>query len=161
MKTTKILAVSAAVCALLTGCLKNEILPQEDGEKFNLNVTVSTGDATKASGVASAEDAIKTVQVFVFSASGILETEKYANSTENLNLVCTKGHKQIKVVVNNSQISGIKTLTGLESVTSALLDNTVDNLVMANLTPVPVDVNGPDVSVEVEVKRLVSKNIGL
>ena len=55
MKTTKILAVSAAVCALLTGCLKNEILPQDDGEKFNLNVTVSTGDATKASGVASAE----------------------------------------------------------------------------------------------------------
>lgn len=159
MKTTKILAVSAAVCALLTGCLKNEILPQDDGEKFNLNVTVSTGDATKASGVASAEDAIKTVQVFVFSASGILETEKYANSTENLNLVCTKGQKQIKVVVNNSQISGIKTLTGLESVTSALLDNTVDNLVMANLTPVPVDVNGPDVSVEVEVKRLVSKII--
>ena len=159
MKTTRIFAALAAVCALLTGCLKNDVIPQEDDRKYNLSVRVSTGEGTKAEGPVDAaeEEKINTVQVFVFNESGRLETETYANSTDNLNLVCTKGVKKVKVIVNEGQISGIKTLTDLDSKTSYLTNNHTQSLVMVNLTPVTVDVNGPDVSVEVQVKRLVSK----
>ena len=108
--------------------------------------------ATKASGNVT-EDAIESLQVFVFGKDGQVQSSGIAEEN-SLTLTCTTGEKQIAAVVNASTLSGVNTLEQLQAKMSDFGDNTLGGFVMSGLKPETLSASG---SVTVPVSRLVSK----
>ncbi len=161
---TKIFLAAVAAAAALVGCTKNrdaETVCDNSAETAELIVNIpldglKNDGLTKASGTVSRtdEEAVKSVQAFVFNNAGNLETYESANSG-TLNLSCTRGDKIVAALVNAPAVSGITTLGELLDKTTALSDNAVGSFVMFGQMDVPV--NEASVSVTLEVHRFASK----
>ncbi|MGN0190517.1 MAG: hypothetical protein ACI39U_02565 [Candidatus Cryptobacteroides sp.] len=158
MKRKFVLFVSAMICAVCPGCLENEELQQTRTPVGKLTISVggAGSNVSKASGTAgeSDEDRIGSVQIFLFAEDGRIEAESYSRSSE-VSIVSTMGRKTLGVVVNCDEIGDISELTELDSKITRLKDNAADSFVMYRT--VPVEMDAEQKTVEVQVRRLVSK----
>lgn len=149
MKKSFFVLAALACCACSKGV--ENYSSEKDGEVVELSFSVPV-KATKASGNVT-EDAIESLQVFVFGKDG--QVQSSGISEENsLTLTCTTGEKQIAAVVNAEALNGVNTLEQLKAKMSDFGDNTLDGFVMSGLKPETLSASG---SVTVPVSRLVSK----
>lgn len=149
MKKSFFVLAALACCACSKGV--ENYSSEKDGEVVELSFSVPV-KATKASGNVT-EDAIESLQVFVFGKDG--QVQSSGISEENsLKLTCTTGEKQIAAVVNAEALNGVNTLEQLKAKMSDFGDNTLDGFVMSGLKPETLSASG---SVTVPVSRLVSK----
>lgn len=153
----KILAFAAFAASILCSCSKQDVRPSVEGEnssagKVNLNISVP--GATKVTDISS-EDAVNSLQVFVFNSAGT-SLEAYSSGTSSsLSVSVSTGTKKIAAVVNAGTVTGITNLAQLRAVTSGLEDNSVGSFLMYGETE-PVSVLS-DASVTVSVARLVAR----
>lgn len=159
MKTKRIIAAATAAAAILAACTKTEnVVKSADGTQgtAELCISIPTLTATRASGSVSEseENALKSVQVFVFTESGNLETYKTATSGQ-LDLSCTKGNKTVAALVNAAEVTDITTLAGLRGKTTLLTGNSAGSFVMYGQKS--VQVNAASVAVALEVQRFAAK----
>lgn len=149
MKKSFFVLAALACCACSKGV--ENYSSEKDGEVVELSFSVPV-KATKASGNVT-EDAIESLQVFVFGKDG--QVQSSGISEENsLKLTCTTGEKQIAAVVNAEALNGVNTLEQLKAKMSDFGDNTLDGFVMSGLKPETLSASG---SVTVPVSRLVSR----
>lgn len=149
MKKCFFVFAAVACCACSKGV--ENYSSEKNGEVVELNFSVPV-KATKASGNV-AEDAVESLQVFVFGTDGQVQSSGIAEEN-SLTLTCTTGEKQIAAVVNASTLSGVNTLEQLQAKMSDFGDNTLGGFVMSGLKPETLSASG---SVTVPVSRLVSK----
>lgn len=159
MKTKRIIAAATAAAAILAACTKTEnAVKSADGIRgtAELSVSIPALTATKASGSVSEseENALRSVQVFVFTESGNLETCKTATSGQ-LDLSCTKGSKTVAALVNAAEVSDITTLAELRGKTTLLTGNSAGSFIMYGQKT--VQVNAASVAVALEVQRFAAK----
>lgn len=152
----KIVFCAAAAVLALAACEKKEIeKPEISGEKVTLTVRVPVV-STKVAGTASetSEKAVSSYQIFVFSRpDGLLES--YLETTSSTGeLICTTGEKDIVVLANAPDLSGITTLSELKAGRSALSDNKLGAFVMEGHN---VESITSDSSVIVNLKKNVAK----
>lgn len=160
---TKIFLAAAAVAAVLAGCEKKQspvTVADNGGETSELSICIPLGGQTKAAGTVQTadEDNLNSVQVFVFTSNGTLESYKSA-TTGNLEIACTRGSKQVVALVNAPVIRDITSITSISAlsgqVTTLLGDNKAKSFYMYGMKHVSVD--AASVAVTLEVKRLVAK----
>ena len=149
MKKSFFVLAALACCACSKGV--ENYSSEKDGEVVELSFSVPV-KATKASGNVT-EDAIESLQVFVFGKDGQVQSSGIAEEN-SLTLTCTTGEKQIAAVVNAEALNGVNTLEQLKAKMSDFGDNTLDGFVMSGLKPETLSASG---SVTVPVSRLVSK----
>ena len=149
MKKCFFVLAALACCACSKGV--ENYSSEKDGEVVELSFSVPV-KATKASGNVT-EDAIESLQVFVFGKDGQVQSSGIAEEN-SLTLTCTTGEKQIAAVVNAEALNGVNTLEQLKAKMSDFGDNTLDGFVMSGLKPETLSASG---SVTVPVSRLVSK----
>lgn len=150
---------TAAVLAVISGtsCTKDEnVAPAQVGEvgKATLQVSVPV-DATKATTTPS-EDAVSSLQVFVFrTEDGTLDAYQSAENT-TLTVNCTTGEKDIVALVNAPDMTEITTLTGLKTAVSNLSDNEINKFVMYGIDE-KVNVTEGNSYETITVSRLVAR----
>lgn len=149
MKKSFFVLAALACCACSKGV--ENYSSEKDGEVVELSFSVPV-KATKASGNVT-EDAIESLQVFVFGKDGQVQSSGIAEEN-SLTLTCTTGEKQIAAVVNAEALNGVNTLEQLKAKMSDFGDNTLGGFVMSGLKPETLSASGP---VTVPVSRLVSK----
>ena len=159
MKTKEIIAAAAAAAAILAGCTKTEdrgAAVENAGGEASLEVNIPGFGDTKASGSVSesVENALKSVQVFVFTESGNLEAGKTSDSGR-LEISCTQGNKTVAALVNAPEVGDITTLAALRAKTTSLTANSQGSFVMYGQKA--VQVNAASVSVALEVQRFAAK----
>ena len=154
-----VLTVSAIICAVCTGCLKQEKSGYEENNvkgALTINVEGAVQNTSKSSGTAlqSDEDRVGSVQIFLFSEDGKIEVQAYSGNS-SVTIVSTMGRKTLGVVVNCPEIAGVTRLSELNSKLTLLQDNAPDSFVMYKTQT--VDMDAAQKSVDVKVKRLVCK----
>ena len=157
---TKIFFAAIAAAAVLAGCEKNRISVTSgdngDGMTSELSICIPLDSQTKAAGTVSAtdDDKLNSAQVFVFNDNGILESSKRA-TTGNLELVCTRGSKQVAAVVNAPEIDDVTSISELRNKMTDISDNAAKSLLMYGQKWVTVD--AASVTATLEVKRFAAK----
>lgn len=158
----EIIFSAALAAALLTACDKAAEIRETEcafaEEMSELKVIIPLDYVTRASGTGSEtdENALSSVQVFVFNDSGNIEAYKTASSGD-LNISCTMGKKTVVALVNAPEASAVKTIDGLRGMTTQLTDNDRKSFVMYGESA--VSVAAASVSVTVEVRRFAAKII--
>ena len=148
MKKCFFVLAAVACCACSEG-VTSSLDVKDEVVELNFSVPVA---ATKVSGTV-VEDAVKSLQVFVFGADG--QVQSSGNADQNfLTLTCTTGEKTIAAIVNSPAVTGINNIDQLNSSMSEFANNSVGSFVMTGLIGVTLTASG---SVEVPVSRLVSK----
>ena len=148
MKKCLFVLAAVACCACSKG-VTSSLDVKDEVVELNFSVPVA---ATKVSGTV-VEDAVKSLQVFVFGADGQVQSSGSANQN-SLSLTCTTGEKSIAAIVNSPALSGINNIDQLKSSMSEFVNNSLQNFVMTGMKQVTLTASG---SVEVPVSRLVSK----
>ena len=148
MKKCFFVLAAVACCACSKG-VTSSLDVKDEVVELNFSVPVA---ATKVSG-SVVEDAVKSLQVFVFGADGQVQSSGSANQN-SLTLTCTTGEKSIAAIVNSPAVTGINNIDQLNSSMSEFENNSVGSFVMTGLEGVTLTASG---SVEVPVSRLVSK----
>lgn len=126
----RILKVLICLAPVLSGACDRELVSDSD-EQCTLMVTAVPDGRTKVTGVdTDSEDAINSIQVFVFRPEGEIETysSSVGHSTE---VVCGRGRRKIWILANAPAMSAIGSLDELRNAISHLDDNRPDGLVMA------------------------------
>lgn len=148
MKRCFYVLVAVACCACSKSvCVSSEV--KEEVVELNFSVPVQ---ATKVAGYVT-EDAVETLQVFVFDENGQVQSSGMADGN-SLTLTCTTGEKEIAAVVNSTPLEGISDLDKLKDRMSDFNDNSVERFVMSGTVSRNLIASG---SVDIPVKRLVSK----
>lgn len=153
---TKIALAAFAACALIGCNEKSADLPHKEyaaeGEDVTLTVNIPMA-RSKAVGIASGEDAVNNVQIFVFdSASGYMEAYSSDDSGSDIELTCKTGNKKVVALVNAPAVSDVYKLSQLSKV--SLIDNTPDNLVMYGLQTCTLSTSQ---TITIDVTRTVAK----
>lgn len=148
MKKCFYVLAAVACCACSKGVADSSVKVDEVVElKFSVPVA-----ATKASGSVT-EDAVESLQVFVFGKDGQIQASGLA-SENSLTLTCTAGEKTIAAVVNASELEEVATLNGLQQRLSDFSDNSLGRFVMSGVVTQELFASG---EVVIPVRRLVSK----
>lgn len=126
-------------------------------EKVSLEVNLVT-DATKVTGDGGDEEnAVSGYQVLIYDrSSGMLEA--YDNpdaSTHSVDMECTTGQKDVVVLANAPDVSGLVSYNAFLKTKSKLSDNAVGHLVMEGYAAPELTASGA--SIDVTIKRIVSK----
>lgn len=148
MKKCFFVLAAVACCACSKG-VTSSLDVKDEVVELNFSVPVA---ATKVSGTV-VEDAVKSLQVFVFGADGQVQSSGSANQN-SLSLTCTTGDKSIAAIVNSPALTGINNINQLKSSMSEFKNNSVGTFVMTGFEDVTLTASG---SVELPVSRLVSK----
>lgn len=148
MKKCFFVLAAVACCACSKG-VTSSLDVKDEVVELNFSVPVA---ATKVSGTV-VEDAVKSLQVFVFGADGQVQSSGSANQN-SLSLTCTTGEKSIAAIVNSPTLTGINNINQLEASMSEFANNSVGTFVMTGLEDITLTASG---SVELPVSRLVSK----
>lgn len=158
---SKTIASVLALAALFSSCNKFEgpQMQSDPEQRYNINVTLGgaaveietklTGDAST---VSTNESKINSLQVLVFRGD-FLDAYGTANSN-SVSVSCTAGSRTIYAVVNGPNLSGVTSLSALESTMVDLSANSANSFVMSGktLTTLP-----GTKSVTVPVSRMVSR----
>lgn len=166
-KTFSILALAAAV---LCSCDKNaDCVPcqkaEENQEPATLSVSLGFDDepqtraVTAYTTVQDYEQAVNSVQILVFDASGKINMYKDAGTAvSDIQLSTTAGQKTVWAVVNGPDLSAVASLSALQTKAVDLADNSLtktEGFVMAGSTSCTVSATGGTAAVT--VSRLVSR----
>ena len=162
----KTLLLIAAIAAMACSCNPDsDCLPcqKEDQTEATLEVNLDfEDDQTKATSYVAAqayETAVNDVQILVFDSSGMLNAYVNAGTkTGSISIKTTAGSKTVWGVVNGPNLSGITTLSALQSTAITLADNSTtasEGFVMTG--SVSCTVSGTSSLASVPVKRLVSR----
>lgn len=148
MRKSFFVLAAVACCACSKGvadssCVKDEVV------ELNFSVPVM---ATRASGSVT-EDAVESLQVFVFGSDGQVQSSGIAEEN-SLTLTCTTGEKKVAAIVNSSPVEGVNNIAELEGRMSGFGDNSLGCFAMSGLASKTLSASG---TVEIPVKRLVSK----
>ena len=148
MRKSFFVLAAVACCACSKGvadssCVKDEVV------ELNFSVPVM---ATRASGSVT-EDAVESLQVFVFGSDGQVQSSGIAEEN-SLTLMCTTGEKKVAAIVNSSPVEGVNNIAELEGRMSGFGDNSLGCFAMSGLASKTLSASG---TVEIPVKRLVSK----
>ena len=158
---SKTIASVLALAALFSSCNKFEGPQMQSGpeQRYNINVTLGgaaveietklTGDAST---VSTNESKINSLQVLVFRGD-FLDAYGTANSN-SVSVSCTAGSRTIYAVVNGPNLSGVTSLSALESTMVDLSANSANSFVMSGKT---VTTLPGTKSVTVPVSRMVSR----
>ena len=163
--------LSASMLASLLSCQKTPVVEIEDSTPLDgptgiISVVVKT-PFTETKSPTLDDNAIKTVQLFVFTSDGKLETSKYVDNytpATELKITAKTGDKTLYVVLNSKRLNFTKTSSFEEPQDSELNDlseNTRDKLIMVGKNQVKVEpyntVTPTESKTTVNVKRLTSK----
>lgn len=165
-KTFSILALAAAV---LCSCDKNaDCVPcqksEENQEPATLSVSLGFDDpetraVTAYTTAQDYEQAVNSVQILVFDASGKINMYKDAGTAvSDIQLSTTAGQKTVWAVVNGPDLSAVANLSALQAKAVDLADNSLtktEGFVMAGSTSCTVGATGGTAAVT--VSRLVSR----
>ena len=151
---------AAIAASALIGCTENDAEPLAGGKveepEFILNVSVPVV-ATKSMENAD-DDAVGDVQILIFDEDGIMEAYGNTVNGTELSVRCTAGQKSVVAVVNGTDLSSVRTRTGLQGMKSDLLnDNTPGHLVMDGEINYVIDGSKTNYDITVPVKRMASK----
>ena len=116
-------------------------------------VKISIPERTKVTGIAE-EDRINSLQVLVFRPDGVLDAYSSGNGS-SLEVECTSGTREFIAIANAPDLSGIASMSELESARSLLSHNASDNFVMAGSSTQTID--KAENEVPVSVSRLVAR----
>jgi len=155
MKKNLLIAALALLAA--ASCQKNNLSQTATGE---LIVRLGEEPATKVADLSMDEYKINSVQLFVFSSNGELETDVYKTEAANsYSLTTGIGNKVVYAIVNAPRLKYTSQQALVEGL-SNLSQNTVNNLVMSGSAPVQVNEykagSTTPAKCTVPVKRLVS-----
>lgn len=141
----------AIAAVVLCGCSKGMIQSSEgEGRPVELTFSVPV-TGTKVSGT-TIEDAVESLQVFVFGEDGQIQTSGAA-SDNSLTLTCTTGDKKIAAFVNAPSAT-VSTLDEILALQSSFEENSLGRFVMAGIESKSLTASG---DVQINVSRLVSK----
>ncbi len=147
---------AAFAAAALTACSMGTIdEPVVEEKNVDLEITVFDG-TTKADGAGAADGAeknedefkVKSLQVFVYGAGGVLE-KTASSSSKTVNVNVTAGTKTFRAIVNADEITG-DPLTQA----SSLEDNALDGFIMEGSAVKDITTSK---DVHIEVKRHAAK----
>ncbi|MCD8206741.1 MAG: fimbrial protein [Bacteroidales bacterium] len=151
---TVLVAVAAAVsCTIIDG--HDGVVPVSEGEIVTLSVGISTPQ-TKATGNMS-DDAVKSLQVFVFADGGGLERTAYVEGVTEVEMNCYTGAKEVVAIVNapsEISLSSDATLKSLSDEVTKLEENSLDRFFMYGSDRLTLTANG---SATIEVTRRVAR----
>lgn len=151
MKTRMMIAALFAVVAVVAGCEKNVEQVQEPEKSVCLEVRIPFS-STKVEGT-DEENAVGSLQVFVFDSEGYIEA--YGQGTSStLSLSCIAGSKDIVALVNAQPLSDVKSLDDLMERKSYLTDNQTGSFVMEGHLPYTLTASS---AVEIPVVRIAAR----
>ena len=160
----KIFFIMAAIAAIVCACEpEKDCLPCQEEEAATLNVSLDFEDEaqTKATSYVTNqtyETAINNVQILVFDSSGALNAYVDAGTkTGSITINTTAGSKTVWGVVNGPDLSGITTLSALQSKAVDLSANSTTastGFVMAGSTTCTVS---STTTASISVRRLVAR----
>ena len=153
---SKIIYLAITALSILCGCNQKMSVPGKmDGQVATVNFNVPVTN-TKSLALSS-EEAVNSLQVFVFGMDGKIDAYKSANAGR-LSLTCTTGEKEIFALVNAGPRSDVRTKSDLLGLVTDLKENNDAGLVMegyirTNLTPgasvsIPVSRNVARISLQ-------------
>lgn len=154
-------AVATTLCTVacnkeLPGQAGNENIPTEAIQMAELKLSVvgNGSPVTKSSDADFDEDhsEVASIQFLVFDGE-VLDAYKKVTSGLSTSITVKTGEKTVWAVVNAPDISNVTTLTQLKDVSSTLLNN-ASNFVMVGYNTGTVPSEDP---IEIEVKRIVSR----
>ena len=157
----KIAFLAAVAATLCTVACNKELptskveLPSESVQMADLALSVvGNAPATKSSNADFDDDhsEVANVQFFVFDGE-VLDAYKKIGSATSTTMTVKAGDKIVWAVVNAPDISNVTTLTQLKAVSSTLLNN-ASNFVMVGSNTGTVPSEDP---IEIEVKRIASR----
>ena len=178
----KIFAFLLPLCMVLgmASCQKNASIPDVDAPELDgptgvisVDLKASEGE-TKATSIADGPTDISSVQLFVFTPDGKLETSKYFetySSSTDLKITAKQGNGKTLYVVINSARLNFSNISRFENPSSSSIDdlvdlsaNTTEKVIMVGKNTVDVVEYDPNKSsspvlspVTVHLKRLTSK----
>ncbi len=161
MKQLLFIAPLVGGLAFLPSCNKSlsqeAAEPQTESRICELSVSATSDVQLKSTGtdetVKISENAIKTLQVFVFR-DGSLDAYGKGENTSSITLTCTSGERVVYAMVNAPDLSSITSQEDLEGYMIDLNANTPSSLVMYGKQSVTLPVES---SVSISVKRMVSR----
>lgn len=143
--------------ALMSCNEKNVEIQDLPSSAETVELTVNLPDMqTRIAGVASGDDNVDNLQVFVFNDMGVLEAYESENS-KTISLTCVPGDKEVVALVNAPSLAGIGILSDLRASVSKLSDNADGRLVMVSNVVPKLLIAGKDNSMTIEVSRLAAK----
>ena len=157
----KIAFLAAVAATLCTVACNKELptskveLPSESVQMADLTLSVvGNAPASKSSNADFDDDhsEVANVQFFVFDGE-VLDAYKKIGSATSTTMTVKAGDKTVWAVVNAPDISNVTTLTQLKAVSSTLLNN-ASNFVMVGSNTGTVPSEDP---IEIEVKRIASR----
>lgn len=142
----------AIAAVVLCGCSKGMI--QSSGEREeSIELTFSVPVAgTKVSGT-TIEDAVESLQIFVFGEDGQIQASGTSDQN-SLTLTCTTGDKMIAAFVNAPAVSSVRNLDDIYALQSSFYENSLGRFVMSGIEEKSLNAAG---EVKISVSRLVSK----
>lgn len=146
----------SAVC-LCAGCTeKNTVTVSGSAEDDKVPVSVSIPVLPPVSKVLTTdgENAVNSLQVFVFRKDGTLDAYGKSNASE-VQLNCTVGDKDIVAAVNAPDLTYVASMSDFRNAKSELSDNAPGNFVMTG--SVPFSISEADNEIPVSVRRLVAR----
>ena len=145
--------IALAAISLLASCSKaDRISNQMEGQVTEVEFMVPEID-TKST-TEAAENAVRSLQIFVFGADDKIEAYGQASNSTRLSLTCTTGDKTIVALVNATAQTGILRLSDLTGRKSDMSDNSSSNFVMEGKLSKKLTVNE---TVTVPVSRVAAK----
>lgn len=153
----KIFGVAMLASALLSCEKKETSMPESVKEKTSMEI-MFVSEETKSPGVGGNEEkAVSSYQVLVYDMSSRM-LEAYATpdpTALSVNIQCTTGPKEVVVLANAPDVSGIVSFDAFMKTRSRLADNALGNLVMeGHASP---DLTAAGGTVNVDIRRIVSK----
>ena len=125
------LLLIAAACTVFAACENN--LGMNNESECPAKLCLSLEQTTKADIQTGNESKVSDIQVFVFKGDAV-DAYKKASATEvaakKVELTCTQGERDIWTLVNAPDMSGIFSMSALESQVSLLSHNATDKFVM-------------------------------
>ena len=149
---------AAMLAVLLVSCEKKQTVADEIGkETVSLEVKL-VSEETKALGEGGDEEkAVADYQVLIYDMSSrMLEAyDKPDPSSVSVSMQCTTGPKEVVVLANAPDVSGIVSYDTFLKTKSRLADNSIGRLVMEGHAP--ADLTAAGGTVNVDIRRVVSK----
>lgn len=145
----------AAALALGAGCSREPMRADSQAETVLLSLNAELTVSTKAPSAQLKEESIDSLQAFIFSSDGLLESSRRAR-TNALEISCLKGEKIIWVLVNCPavELEAGSPESALSGYALDLKDNAMGSLMMSGRVVKDIQEGG---SLSVPVDRLPSK----
>lgn len=148
------LAMTAAVISA-ESCSSKEDSCKSSIDGIHTFISVTSGPATKATGVTTAEEeSIKNLQLFVFDENGAKEYYVNAGNSSSGEVISKDGKKSIVALVNAPELDDISSKAELMGHTTYLSDNSLGALVMTGETDAVIQSGG---RITIPVTRIISK----